>query len=93
MKTITINNAIADFQSIVSNILFNQEEAIIVTDKGSIVMINKENWDEIIETLRLLKDKKSLKALIEGHQERAKGKIPKGRTIKEAFYDLQDIDT
>jgi hypothetical protein len=72
----------------VSNILLNKEETIIATDKGAIVMIDKKNWDEIIETLWLLKDKKSLKALTEGHRTRAEKKTPKGKTLKEVFYDL-----
>ena len=41
-----------------------------------------------METMRLLKDKQSLKALIEGHNTRNNSDETKGKTIQQAFYDL-----
>ena len=70
MKTVTLNNATENLQHLITNTLTNQEETIIVTDNGSVVMIDKENWEGIIETLQLLRDKKSLKALLESHKQR-----------------------
>jgi len=88
MKTVTLNNAVTNLQNIITNTISNQEETIIVTDNGAVVMIDKQNWEGIIETLRLLKDKKSLKALLEGHQQRQKKGRPFGKNVKEVFDDL-----
>ncbi|MEN8219457.1 MAG: hypothetical protein ABFS56_24510 [Pseudomonadota bacterium] len=49
------------------------DETLIVSDYGAVMMIDKEYWEEIQETLALLRDKKSLAALLEGHQLRDKG--------------------
>jgi PHD/YefM family antitoxin component YafN of YafNO toxin-antitoxin module len=51
-------------------------------------MIDKTYWEEIQETLRLLSDKKSLTALLEGHQQRDQGIIPSGKTMDEVFNNL-----
>jgi len=88
MRTVTLDNAITNLQHLISDTLANQEETIIVTDNGAVVMIDKENWEGIIETLRLLRDKKSLKALFEGHQQRLKKGKPLGKSIKEVFNDI-----
>ena len=87
MKTVTLNNAVTNLQNIITNTISNQEETIIVTDNGAVVMIDKQNWEGIIETLRLLKDKKSLKALLEGHQQRQKKGRPLGK-----YEDKKEID-
>ena len=87
MKTITLSKAKLNFADIIKSILINQEETTIATDEGAVVMINEDNWNSINETLRLLKDKKSLKALLLGHQQREQNQV-EGKTIKNIFYDL-----
>ena len=42
----------------------------------------------MVETLRLIQDKISLKALLGGHRQRDAGHVPDGLTIEEAFDDL-----
>ena len=51
-------------------------------------MIEQSYWEEIQETLRLLHDKKSLAALLAGHQQREQNLIPPGKTIEEVFHYL-----
>lgn len=50
-------------------------------------MLSQHHWDGMLETLRLLKDKKSLNALLGGHAKRKQG-INQGKSPKEIFYDL-----
>ena len=52
-------------------------------------MIDKNHWEEIQETFRLLRDKKALLALLEGHRQRRDGQIPAGKEIDEVFVGLQ----
>ena len=93
MNAITINNAITNFPQIVSNTIKNFEETLIVGEQGAVVLISQQEWDSIMETIRLFRDKKSLKSLIEGHNIRKKGQKPKGKTINQAFHDLQDTNS
>ena len=88
MRTVTLDTAVINLQNIIADTLSNQEETIIVTNNGSVVMIDKQNWEGIIETLQLLRDKKSLKALLEGHKQRLNKGKPNGKSVKEVFNDL-----
>lgn len=87
MKTITLNNAILDLPMIISSVIKNQEETVIATDDGAVIMVDQENWNSIIETLRLLKDNKSLEALLNGHKDRDENKS-NGKPINLVFDDL-----
>lgn len=87
MKTITLNNAILDLPMIISSVIKNQEETVIATDDGAVIMVDQENWNSIIETLRLLKDNKSLEALLKGHKDRDENKS-NGKPINLVFDDL-----
>ena len=87
MVSITLNNAVGNLPKIIADTIRNQEETVIVTDDGAVVMLSQDNWDSMLETLRLLRDKKSLKALLEG-QARRKNGINFGKSLEEIFYDL-----
>lgn len=93
MNAITIDNANSNFPQIVTDTIRNVEETVIVGEQGAVVLISQQEWNSIMETLRLFRDKKSLKALLEGHSARRKGLRPKSETINEAFYDQQDINS
>ena len=88
MNTITIKKAISDFPKIVENTISNFEKTVIVVENGAVVLISQSEWNIIQETIDLLKDKQSLKALFEGHNNRKEGKKSESKTIEEAFYDL-----
>jgi len=90
MNTITINNAITNFPQLISNTIRNFEETIIVGEQGSVVLVSEQEWNSIMETVRLFRDKKSLKSLIEGHNIRRNGQKPNSKSIEQTFYDLQD---
>jgi PHD/YefM family antitoxin component YafN of YafNO toxin-antitoxin module len=90
MNTISINNAISNFPQLITNTIRNIEETVIVGEQGSVVLISQQEWNSIMETIRLFRDKKSLKSLLEGQNSRRKGQKSKGKTINQAFYDLQD---
>ena len=88
MNTLSLRQATANFPNLIENTIKNCDETLIVTDYGAVMMIDKEYWEEIQETLALLRDKQSLAALLEGHQLRDKGITPQGKTINEVFNDL-----
>lgn len=87
MVSVTLNNAVGNLPKIIADTINNQEETVIVTDDGAVVMLSQENWDGMLETLRLLKDKRSLKALLDGQVRRKQG-MNQGKSPEEIFYDL-----
>lgn len=49
---------------------------------------DQEEWGNSSDTLNLLRDKRSLQALLDGHKSRAAGEKPDGLSFEEAFPDL-----
>jgi PHD/YefM family antitoxin component YafN of YafNO toxin-antitoxin module len=90
MNAMSLQQASANLPRLVESTINNREETLIVADAGNVVMIDNDYWEEIQETLRLLRDKKALTALLAGHQQRAQGEAPSGKSIGEVFLDLQD---
>lgn len=88
MKTITIQQANQDLISHINYSLQTHEEVNIASENGSIVMLPQEDYESMMETLRLLSDKKSFKALINSHAARDKKEEPKSYTVAEVFSDL-----
>lgn len=88
MNTITLQKASKNLSQIVNNTIKNNEETVIVSDDGSVVLINQYEWENMKETISILNDETSLKALVEGHRDRLQNNPIKAKTIKEAFYDL-----
>ncbi len=76
MISITVQKAAQILPKLVQDTLRNCEETLIVSDTGSVVLIDQTEWDNMQETLNLLRDKKSLKALTEGHKTREHGLKP-----------------
>ncbi len=83
MVSTTLEKADNDFKNIVYNMLLSNEEVSIVSDKGAVVMLTQKDYESMQETLRLLSDKKSLKALLDAHQKRD--------SVTEVFSDLQNM--
>ena len=90
MNTMTVREAAKNLPDVIIKTIDNTDETVIVSDHGSVVMVAESYWESIQETLRLLQDQRSLKALLEGHRLRATGQPTQAKTLDEAFSDLQD---
>jgi len=88
MISVNIEKAAQSLPQLIYDTLKNCEETLIVSEAGSVVLIDQTEWENIQETLKLLHDEKSLKALLEGHKDRDRGIRPDGVSPEEAFYDL-----
>lgn len=88
MNTLSLQEASTNLPHIIAETIQNNDETLIVSDYGTVIMIDKDYWEEIQETLGLLRDKKSLDALLEGHRKRDQGIIPPGKNINEVFHHL-----
>lgn len=81
MVAITLNNAKNDLENIVQQTIQNQEETIVVTDTGNVVIVEETEWNSMLETIKLFQDKKSLAALLEGIEARKMNNPIKGKSI------------
>jgi PHD/YefM family antitoxin component YafN of YafNO toxin-antitoxin module len=88
MKTITLEQANKDLISHINYSLKTHDEVNIASEGGAIVMLPQEDYDSIMETVRLLSDKKSLKALLDAHTQREQGIEPKSYSVEDVFSDL-----
>lgn len=88
MMTITLNQASSDLGKFINYSLETKEEINIASDNGAVVLLPQADYESILETLRLISDKKSLKALLESHSIRDSGGEPKSYNVSEVFGDL-----
>ena len=88
MNTVSIHEAEKKLAGIISKTLSDNDETIIVTDKGSVVLIDEKEWEQMKETLLLFNDKKSLTALLDGHKLRESCQRPEGKSVEEVFTDV-----
>lgn len=88
MKTITLEQANKDLISHINYTLTTHEEVNISSSNGAIIMIPQTDYESMQETLRLLADKKSLKALLDSHEDRDNNSSIKSYSIAEVFSDI-----
>lgn len=70
--------------------LTTREEVNIASEGGVIVMLPQDDYESMLETVRLLADKKSLKALLDSHEQRDSGIEPSSYSVKEVFSNIQN---
>ncbi|MFK5974973.1 MAG: hypothetical protein QM493_00570 [Sulfurovum sp.] len=90
MKIITLEQANQDLISYINYTLNTHEEINISSTNGAIIMIPQTDYKSMQETLRLLADKKSLKALLDSHYSRDNNIKCKSYSVEEVFSDLQN---
>ena len=88
MRTITLDQASSDLKAIILRTIRDQDETVISSKEGAVVVLEEREWLNIKETLRLLSDKESLAALLESHAIRDRGEKPEGVPPEEAFKDV-----
>ena len=88
MRTITLNQASLDLSKFINYSLETKEEINIASDNGAVILLPQEDYESMLETLRLISDKKSLKSLLESHSIRDGGGEPISYSVSEVFGDL-----
>lgn len=88
MKTITFSQANQDLIGHINYSLKTHEEVNIASENGAIIMLPQEDYEAMLETVRLLSDKKSLKALLDAHSQRDNGFEPVSYKVEDVFGDL-----
>jgi PHD/YefM family antitoxin component YafN of YafNO toxin-antitoxin module len=88
MRTITLEQANEDLTSHFNYTLNTHKKVNISSSHGAIVMMPQDDYNSMKETLNLLKDKKSLRALLDGHNARDENIEPRIYSVEEVFSDL-----
>ena len=73
MQFYTVEQASEHLEEVITQAIFNQEEAAIVSENGAVILVPQEEFDAMQETLRLLVNPRALKALLAGHARREEG--------------------
>ena len=90
MKTITLEQAGKHLLSHINYSLQTHDAINIASENGAVIMLPQEDYESIMETVRLLADKKSLKALLDSHTQREHGVEPSSYSVEDVFSDLQN---
>jgi prevent-host-death family protein len=89
MQFYTLQQASAGLGEVIARAVQDREEAAIVSERGAVVLIPQDEFASMQETLRLLSDRRALRALLAGHAQRDSGRLPDRTTIEEIFHDLE----
>ncbi|MCX6146127.1 MAG: hypothetical protein NTW25_02600 [Candidatus Kapabacteria bacterium] len=88
MSSVTLEKLNLNIDNYFLSAINNNEELLITSDYGNLVMINENEWNRINETLNLLSDKISLNSLLISHKERENGIEPESYSINEVFSEI-----
>ena len=67
--SISITNARKKLYDLANNLIENNDSVTINTKKGEVLLVSKENYNSLVETLFLSSDAEYKKSLIEGMKE------------------------
>lgn len=67
--SISITNARKKLYDLANNVIENNDSVTINTKKGEVLLVSKENYNSLVETLFLSSDAEYKKSLIEGMKE------------------------
>ena len=90
MQFYTLQQASIGLGEVIARAVQDHEEAAIVSDRGSVILIPQDEFESMRESLRLLNDPRSLKALLAGHAQRDENCLSDLPTVEQVFDDLQN---
>jgi PHD/YefM family antitoxin component YafN of YafNO toxin-antitoxin module len=87
MEVISISKARSRLYELHRQIVCDHDQAILTHKNGNMVLISMDEWESYKETMRLLNDKKALKALVQSFEDHDSGS-PVGKSVEEVFSDM-----
>jgi len=87
MQTINISEASERLSELCETVTADYEQVVLTRENGNVVLISMDEWETYRETMRLLKDKAALKALVQSFENHDSGKS-EGKSVEEVFTDL-----
>ena len=87
MEALTISEGRKRLFELRNRVVSDDDQVILTHKSGNIVLISMEEWESFQETRRLLKDKETMKALIQSFEDHDGGK-QYGKPVSEVFSDF-----
>ena len=88
MQFYTLQQASSDLGRVIARAVCDHEEASIISESGTVVLVPQEEFEAMRETLRLLSDRRSLNALLAGHAQRDAGHALDYPSVEQVFHEL-----
>lgn len=94
MKTVTLNTAVQNLPELIKQTLDNQEETIIATDDGAVVMVDQKEWNNMWAHIDVMTNKRGMQALLDTlkrfEKDNFEGLVPLEEVTGEVTHELQD---
>ncbi len=87
MEALSISEGRKRLFELRERVVSDHDQVILTHKNGNVVLISMEEWENYQETQRLLKDKETMKALIQSFEDHDQ-KRERGKSVNEVFSDL-----
>jgi len=87
MQTISISEVYERLPELCEAVVGDDEQIVLTREDGDVVLISADEWENYRETMRLLRDRDALKALVQSFKDHDAGKS-RGKSVEEVFRDL-----
>lgn len=87
MEILSVSKARSRLSELHRQIIYDHEQVILTHKIGNAALISMDEWESYKETMRLLNDKKALKALAQSFEDHDAGKSV-GKSAEEIFSDM-----
>ncbi len=91
MKTVTLNTAMANLPELIKQTIDNQEETIIATDDGAVVMVDQKEWNNMWAHIEVMRDKRNMQALLNTLKRFEEGNFEGLMTLKEVTEEVHEL--
>ena len=88
MEALSISEGKRRLLELRERVVSDHDQAILTHKSGNVVLISMEEWESYRETRRLLRDKETLKALLQSFDDHDAKKHARGKPVNEVFSDL-----
>ena len=93
MRTMPLTDGLGRIPELCEDVVREHDRVVLTRPEGNVVLVAEEDWDNMIETLRVVQDKVAMRALLEAHAARDAGRPLPGKSIEEVFSDVVGEDS
>ena len=88
MRTMPMTDGMGRMAELCEGVVREHERIVLTRPDGNVVLVAEDEWDNMVETLRVLHDEPIMHSLRESFEARAAGTRPPGKSIEEVFSDV-----
>jgi antitoxin YefM len=91
MLAMSISEARRRLFELRERVVSDHDQVIMTHKNGNVVLISMAEWESYQETLRLLRDRPALRALLQSFDDHDAAQEDRGRSPEDVFKDLQFV--